>query len=373
MYMSDKELKSFYNVGPGDYILDFMDHLGWNQNDLADITGLSLKSVNQLINNKQGITIDTAIILEKTFKSPAEFWLNIDAKYQLRKRQEQDLFKDDLVIKKALLRKYMPVLEMKKRGWFLYDIDSVSGIENECMRIFGAKNIPEDEYENTYNFYTRQTKIDYVYTKWYTKTWFEYAKTHAKMFDLPKYDRDGLCKIAESLFSYTVKEKGVENIIEDLSKCGIGFFVLSHLPKTYLDGAAFIYNENPFIVYTCRYDRIDNFWFVVAHEIAHILNHYNTLNVPIFDNLEVHAESDKEKEADYYAGKYLNQDKVLMAGEQFGKYLNAMRLQQIEDMSGVSIPVALGMLQHFGKLEWRQFSKYKVSVRELVPNELIMG
>ena len=84
--MAEKQLQSFYNVGPGDYILDFLDSFGWTQNDLADVTGFSLKSINQLINNKQGITPETAITLEKVFGSPAEFWLNVDAKYQIRKK-----------------------------------------------------------------------------------------------------------------------------------------------------------------------------------------------------------------------------------------------------------------------------------------------
>ena len=51
--MAEKQLQSFYNVGPGDYILDFLDSFGWTQNDLADVTGFSLKSINQLINNKR--------------------------------------------------------------------------------------------------------------------------------------------------------------------------------------------------------------------------------------------------------------------------------------------------------------------------------
>lgn len=84
--MADTKLQSFYNVGPGDFILDFLETLGWNQNDLADVTDFSLKSINQLINNKQGITPRTAITLEKSFVNPAEFWLEVDAKYQIRKR-----------------------------------------------------------------------------------------------------------------------------------------------------------------------------------------------------------------------------------------------------------------------------------------------
>lgn len=371
--MNAKELKPFYNVGPGDFILDFLDSFGWTQNDLAEVTGFSLKTVNLLINNKQGITPETAVTLEKVFGSPADFWIEVDAKYQIRKREEQNSEKNELTAKKAMLRKYMPVSEMKKKGWFLYDVNTLEGIEKECLRIFNKKTIPEDEYNQNYKFCARQTKFDYDYTKWYSKTWFEFAKLNAVSFELPKYNRKRLESIANHLYDYTTKAKGVQELIEDLHSCGVGFFVQSHLQKTYLDGAAFICHKNPFVVYTCRYDRIDNFWFVVAHEIAHILNHYDFLNEPFLDNLEEKAETEREVQADFCAGNYLNQDKVIEAGKQYGKYLNASRLNLISEQSFVSVPVALGMLQHFGLLDWRQFARYKEHVKELIPRELIKG
>jgi len=272
-----------------------------------------------------------------------------------------------------MLRKYMPVAEMKKKGWFLYDVDTVSGIEQECVRVFNQPAVPERSYTQEYKFCARQTKVDYDYTWWYSKTWFEYAKLHAQSIKLPQYDKKKLENIAGKLYEYTLKENGVQKFISDLNACGVGFFSLSHLQKTYLDGAAFICDKNPFIVYTCRYDRIDNFWFVIAHEIAHILHHYSFLNDAFLDDLEKKAEDDREKEADKYAGTYLNQDKVLEVGRQYGRYLNAARLLQISEQTGVSIPVALGMLQHFGILEWRQFSKYKVHAKDFIPNDLIVG
>ena len=80
-----KELKPFYNPGPGGIIRDVMEELGWNQIDLAEITGLTEKSVNLIINNKQAITPETAILLGQAFSAPAEMWLNLQAKYDLRK------------------------------------------------------------------------------------------------------------------------------------------------------------------------------------------------------------------------------------------------------------------------------------------------
>lgn len=371
--MSDK-LRPFYNPGPGDIIRDAMDELGWQQSDLADITGLTEKSINKIINNKQGITPETAILLGKAFSTPAEMWLNLDAKYQLRKQEADTCGKETLAEKKAQMRKYMPVAELKKKGWLLYDVSTENGIEKECERLFGKPEIPAEEYNQEKKFAARQTRFDFQYTTWYCRTWFEYAKQYAPAAT-PKqaYDREKLAALSEHFCTYLSAEDGIEKVLAVLTGCGVGFFVLSHLTKTYLDGAAFLQDGKPFIVYTARYDRIDNFWFVLAHEISHILLHFDYLFEPVLDNLDSDAETTREREADENASKMLNSKEVISLGQQYGKYLSADRLELISRKTGVSIPVALGILQHAKIIGWRQFSKYKEKVLNKIPAEMVKG
>jgi HTH-type transcriptional regulator/antitoxin HigA len=82
---------------------------------------------------------------------------------------------------------------------------------------------------------------------------------------------------------------------------GIHFVVLPHLPKTYLDGACFkISSGRPVIGMTLRHDRLDNFWFTLMHELAHILLHLERNNYVFFDDVEHglrHACSKEEEEA----------------------------------------------------------------------------
>ena len=51
-------LKPFYNPGPGDIIKDALEELGWQQDDLAEILGLSTKSVNLILNNNLLLNIN---------------------------------------------------------------------------------------------------------------------------------------------------------------------------------------------------------------------------------------------------------------------------------------------------------------------------
>ncbi len=370
-----KELKPFYNPCPGDIICDAMEELGWNQADLAEITGLTGKSINLIINNKQRITPETAMLFGKAFSTPAEMWLNLQAKYDLRKIDDQNSPTQKLAEQKALLRKYMPLAELKKKGWITYDVSTLEGIKQECRRVFGQDFVPIEEYEKGKSFAARQTRFDHQYTTWYCRTWFEYAKLNALEIakSLSAYNREKLLQIASDFASYTMMKDGINKIIKEMRDCGVGFFVQSHLAKTYLDGAAFVLEGKPFIVYTGRYDRIDNFWFVLAHEISHVLLHFEYLQKPILDNLEKDAESNRETQADKNANAMLNADRVVELGKIYGSYLTSTRLAKISHESGVSISVALGILQHTGIIEWRQFAKYRERVVEKISREVIVG
>src|SRR4030042_1351312 len=56
-----------------------------------------------------------------------------------------------------------------------------------------------------------------------------------------------------------------------LEKMGIILAVEPHLPRTHLDGAAMLRSDGtPVVALTLRYDRLDNFWFTLSHELAHI-------------------------------------------------------------------------------------------------------
>ena len=78
-----------------------------------------------------------------------------------------------------------------------------------------------------------------------------------------------------------------------------------HLPD-YLDGAALLYGDIPVIGMTLRYDRLDNFWFVLFHELFHVVKHLRKGGLSrAFDDLEATGEDRIEEEADTLAGNAL--------------------------------------------------------------------
>lgn len=69
-------------------------------------------------------------------------------------------------------------------------------------------------------------------------------------------------------------EDGPRLAKEFLARHGIPLVVVPHLPRTHLDGAALRLGDGrPVIGLTLRYDRVDNFWFCLLHELAHVGRH----------------------------------------------------------------------------------------------------
>lgn len=93
---------------------------------------------------------------------------------------------------------------------------------------------------------------------------------------------------------------------EQLGMAGITLVIEPHFKGTYLDGAAMLDEGRPIVAMTLRHDRLDNFWFVLMHELAHVAKHLDKANPLFTDDLDSPDEQDrKEREADAMAGEAL--------------------------------------------------------------------
>lgn len=101
-------------------------------------------------------------------------------------------------------------------------------------------------------------------------------------------------------------QNGPNLAIEYANKRGIPIIIEPHLPQTYLDGASISTHDGPIIGLTIRHDRLDNFWFCLAHELAHIYLHSRLKKMSFYDDLDESSAIDSyEKEADNLAGEML--------------------------------------------------------------------
>lgn len=69
---------------PGEMLLEeFLKPLGITQVDAAAKMGVSVNRVNELIRGKRGVTADTALRLAKLVRTSPEFWMNLQAGWDL--------------------------------------------------------------------------------------------------------------------------------------------------------------------------------------------------------------------------------------------------------------------------------------------------
>jgi len=62
---------------------EFLEPKGVTQQALADELGVPIQRINTLVNGKRGVTPETAILLARYFKTTPQFWMNLQAQYDL--------------------------------------------------------------------------------------------------------------------------------------------------------------------------------------------------------------------------------------------------------------------------------------------------
>ena len=72
-------------IPPGEILLEeFMRPLGISQNKLARDLDVPVARINDIIHARRGISADTALRLSAYFQTTAEFWLNLQSRYELK-------------------------------------------------------------------------------------------------------------------------------------------------------------------------------------------------------------------------------------------------------------------------------------------------
>ncbi|MDP2965000.1 MAG: ImmA/IrrE family metallo-endopeptidase [Pelolinea sp.] len=133
--------------------------------------------------------------------------------------------------------------------------------------------------------------------------------------NLPRYSGSIMTEeFIQSLVRLSVFSNGPLLAEKVLLDSGIHFVILPHLPKTYLDGACFkTASGRPVIGMTLRHDRLDNFWFTLAHELSHALLHLQNDHLAFFDDMEHvlrHACNEQEVEANRLSMDLLIPDEI---------------------------------------------------------------
>jgi HTH-type transcriptional regulator/antitoxin HigA len=248
---------------PGHFSREELEARGWTQRDLAYILGVSDPEINVIISGKRGISAEMAKALGKAYDVPAEFFANLQKAYDLSRAREPDAN----VERKAKLQSVYPVREMIKRCW-LTDANAVI-LEAEIAKFFevaSADQIPHLAHAAKKASYERITPVQLA--------WLYRVRQMTREMAVPNYSEKALRESLGRLRMLMVDPVDTREVPQILAECGVRYAIVEGLPNAKIDGACFWLGKSPVIGMSIRFDRIDNFWFVLRHEIEHVLQRH---------------------------------------------------------------------------------------------------
>jgi HTH-type transcriptional regulator/antitoxin HigA len=335
-------------TNPVDAIKFFVAQNNLTQAGLVPYIGNRSK-VSEVLSGKRELTLNMIRSLHKNLGIPVEVLIN-EPPPDLPKEFEGIDFDN------------FPIAEMKRKGAFRF-LKMAGDVKNHAEELVrgliettGGPGVLATCKCRRNDHLRINAKLDrYALTGWSLHILSEASHTQVE----GKYEKGCLDneQFKKNLVSLSCLDNGPRLAKELLSKHGIILQVLEHYNKTYLDGAAFILRGGtPVVGLTLRYDRLDNFWFVLLHELGHIAQHLNDSHSYFADDMSLRKEDDcdEEKEADQFAEAALLPADFPLERKEYLSSEDVIRYARNHD---VSPAVVAGRIQYRTK-NYRKFANF---------------
>ncbi|QFY90209.1 ImmA/IrrE family metallo-endopeptidase [Magnetovirga frankeli] len=335
---------------PVDAILFRMDQQGLINNDLVPLIG-SKSKVSEVLNRKRPLSLSMIRKLHAELGIPAEVLLQ-EPGQALPLESEEDYSK-------------YPIKPMQANGYFTannlapaelkdYAEELVTGF---FRRVDEPALVARFRHSNNQPEAHKRSKRDL--DPYALKAWCGRVAERAKQQSVGAY-RQGAINDQSQFMARLAELSSFDNgpllAQEHLARYGIHLIIEPHLPKTYLDGAALLLgNGQPVIGMTLRHDRIDNFWFVLLHELAHVALHLHDSKDLFVDDLDSESDDTQEREADQLALNALLPDALLEASPAWQR-LDPKAVLKLARSRNIHSAIIVGRIQH-KKHNYRLFSR----------------
>ncbi|AII59487.1 plasmid stabilization protein [Dehalococcoides mccartyi CG4] len=302
--------------------------------DLIPYIG-SRSRVSEILSGKRQMTLDMVRALSEGLGIPAKVLLQ---KPEFGAEPEYETWNNRLLA------------EMEKRGYF-GSASLKSNSKSALLREFFSP------VGNDLQFVGMLRKSHYraspLTDKQALSAWATQVFKKAQRIKAPHKYKQGVITLSfmQELAKKSKDENGPILVQEYLKENGIILVVEPHFPKTYLDGATILINkDNPVIGITLRYDRLDNFWFTLMHELAHIALHFDQGISFFYDEIEeIKAINldEKEHEADAMAEEALL-PKAKWEVSPARLIPSSMAAKSLATELGVNVAIIAGQIRHKG-------------------------
>ncbi len=268
---------------PGQLISAALKSKGWTKRVLAIVLNMDETGINKIVSDKRPIHAELALVLEELFDIPAERFLELQKSYDLALARIASRPDPQRAIR-AQLFDGLPISEMIKRRWLdVEDIRDIAGVEKSMAKFFGVESIEQIE---VLPHAAKKTVVSSDMTP-IQLAWLYRVRQIACEMIVPKYSKSGVIRAIELLRPLTSAAEEARKVPRILAECGIRFVIVESLPSSKIDGVCFWLDEvSPVIGMSMRYDRIDNFWFVLRHELEHVIHEHGKALITVDAELE---------------------------------------------------------------------------------------
>lgn len=328
-------------IDPVDAILFRMDQMGLERRDLEPYLG-SRSRVSEVLSRKRPLSIAMIRALHEGLGIPPEALISPTAADADAEATEMSW--ERFPIREMIARGWVTA-EQRTRGWTR---DAAQRLLEPFFTQAGTRFAATPIFRRTAHVRAGKSMDQFALTAWTARV----LQLARKRSPVAEFDRNALePEHIRGLVRLSRHDEGPRLAREWLADHGITMVIEPHLPRTRLDGAAMLTEEGvPVIALTLRYDRLDNFWFTLLHEFAHVYRHLAGAAAEatreFFDDLDVEDTGDpREREADTFARESLvpsdqwNASAVAYAPSVYTAV-------ELADELGVSPAVVAGRVRH---------------------------
>jgi addiction module HigA family antidote len=341
MQMANKYVPD-YLVTPGEVLEDYLGYAGITQAALANRTGLSKKTINEIVKAKSAITAETALKFERTLGRPAHFWSNLERQYQ----EDKVRLADKIQLEKDLQWLDMfPVNVMAKYGWIEKFKEKVLQLD-ALLRFFAIASpqrweaIWGHELQTAFRKKESSSKDAAVISAWLRKGEIDAQQQNCEPYDKQKF-KNSLAEI-RSLTKIDTPKIFVSKLESICTAAGIAVVFVPALPKLGIYGATRRLNDKYIMQLSVYGKSNDQLWFTFFHEACHIIKHsHGELYI------EGHGqENEKENEANAFARDMLIPPKELSNFLVSAYKPTLTQIGKFAARIGIAPGIVVGRLQH---------------------------
>jgi len=352
--MTDNNYKPNIAIHPGETLVNTISTIKMTQADLAERTGLTKKTINEIIQGKNPITPESAIKLGAVFGTSPTLWNNLQKNYEetLVRLQAERKFGEEI----SLLHNFECYNELARWDYVEKTRNPKERVVN-LLNFFGVSSLNFVPKIHAIAFrQTKQKKIN----KESLAAWLRCGEIEAQKQQTIEFSKDKLNDAINQIRLLTMEPatEFSKKLVETCASFGVIVVFTPYFKNTYVAGATkWLNTDNALVQLSLRGSYDDIFWFSFFHELGHILKHGKKEQFVDFSNKDENLLKEKESEADEFARNTLvSKNEYLEFRKQGDFSINAIKA--FAKKIAISPSIVAGRLSYETK-DWVQWSSLR--------------